>query len=629
MENEGSLALRVAGRLGHGAPFNQIISSAIVAVTCLFFIYTVASQMHLRIFPLIHRITYYVDFQSYVINEYVDHLVIGGLLLGWLVFSLRRSTLNYVGIAILGIALGIAALLALDTMLDAIALASLPVIAVLSISSNYPHSRKIMKNVNFSLIIDYISILATIAGAVSLVYAFLGAASESPPQTIMRSYGYDIFLIASGFSPFLMLLLITCIPVKVLFDSIYKYLKSNKSGVRQIVLSINGEMGMTKTKKVILLVIIILTSIGIAIVPHLSSINKNNQQIGVDTGYYVTWVNGLKKTQNINDFLYQAFVVQNGGDRPLSLIFIYGLSQLIPSELFFTIEYLPLIFGPALALAIYFLTKELTSNDVPSLIAAFITAISYQTLIGIYAGFYANWIALILGYFSLVFFLRCLNGGSMKNLALYGVLTIMVLFAHVYTWSILSIVAGLFLIITIAKTYRMANMRKRNAILLLVVLLSTLVLDVGRSNIIGTSGGIEGDFEWANTLLVGPDQFLSRWNNLSYTMTTFVGGLFANFIVLGLGLYWLVRTRMQDSSTIFLIIFLSIGILPFLIGEWVIQTRVFYNVPFQIPAAIAVTYLIQGQSIKWLRSIPIVIWLVTAAIIALSNFYLVVPITTR
>ena len=72
-------------------------------------------------------------------------------------------------------------------------------------------------------------------------------------------------------------------------------------------------------------------------------------------------------------------------------------------------------------------------------------------------------------------------------------------------------------------------------------------------------------------------------------------------------------------------IFFSIGILPFLIGEWVIQTRVFYNVPFQIPAAIAVTYIMQRPSKKLLKLIMLFIWLVAIATVSVSNFYLVTP----
>ena len=315
---------------------------------------------------------------------------------------------------------------------------------------------------------------------------------------------------------------------------------------------------------------------------------------------------------------------QNGGDRPLSLIFLYGLDQVTNSNLFFTIEYVAVILGPALVLTIYFLTREITSNDITSLIAAFITAVSFHMLIGIYAGFYANWLALILGYLSFLFFIRFLKKGGSENLLLYGILATAMLFTHVYTWSVLSIVAGLFLLIMILRPRSLSNTGRRNAILLMLVLLLTVVMDVSRATATGASGGVERDLEWAN-VFIDPENYLLRWNNLSYTTTTFVGGIFANFIIFGLCLYWLGTTKMQSTGAIFLMIFFSIGILPFLIGEWVIQTRVFYNVPFQIPAAIAVTYIMQRPSKKLLKLIMLFIWLVAIATVSVSNFYLVTP----
>jgi hypothetical protein len=100
--------------------------------------------------------------------------------------------------------------------------------------------------------------------------------------------------------------------------------------------------------------------------------------------------------------------------------------------------------------------------------------------------------------------------------------------------------------------------------------------------------------------------------------------LFASFIVLALGLYWLVRTKLDSMAAVFIVVFLSLGILPFMIGEWVVQTRVFYNIPFQIPAGIALAIIMQ-QKERLIRVAPICIFLVLAAIVAVSNFYLVAP----
>jgi hypothetical protein len=75
-------------------------------------------------------------------------------------------------------------------------------------------------------------------------------------------------------------------------------------------------------------------------------------------------------------------------------------------------------------------------------------------------------------------------------------------------------------------------------------------------------------------------------------------------------------------------IFLSIGIVPLFFSDWILQTRVFYNIPFQIPAAIGLYYIMrqQQQMMKGIMTlVPICIWLIAISIVNVSNFYVVPP----
>lgn len=148
----------------------------------------------------------------------------------------------------------------------------------------------------------------------------------------------------------------------------------------------------------------VILSISLALIPHLSTLNKDNQQIGSDSETYVKWMIQLQQSKNLQSFLKSAFIDLTGGDRPLTLIFLFVLTAIITSPTLDTIEYLPVILGPPLVLVVYFLTRELTSDETASIFAAFLTGLGYfQISIGIYAGLYANWIALLIGYSSLIF----------------------------------------------------------------------------------------------------------------------------------------------------------------------------------------------------------------------------------
>lgn len=179
---------------------------------------------------------------------------------------------------------------------------------------------------------------------------------------------------------------------------------------------------------------------------------------------------------------------------------------------------------------------------------------------------------------------------------------------------------GLFLAIMFAYNYY----SKKSIILLLLVVLSSVAIDTARITVTGYPGGIGRDIYVASVAGVGLEQYMARWSNLVDTTQIHLGGQFSNFIILLLGLYWLFRSNLREPSNILLVILLSLGVVPLFIGDWVIQTRVLYNIPFQIPAAIALTYL-KNQANKTIILLPICIWLIAMSIRAVSNFAFILP----
>jgi hypothetical protein len=281
-------------------------------------------------------------------------------------------------------------------------------------------------------------------------------------------------------------------------------------------------------------------------------------------------------------------------------------------------------------LALYFLTLELTRNEKIALIAAFLGAISVHTLAGIYAGFYANWLALIVGYISIVFLFRYLRSGRPSDIVVLSILLIGILFFHVYTWTILTAVAGIFLLtMLVIQNKRKKNTNNNNNYftsrriiwLLLFAILPSIVVDVSKVLLTGSSGGLEQDIELAQRGL-GIEQFYLRWEILNTTIYHSLGGVFSNFIILLLGLFWVLKSNMREPHTVFLIIFLSAGIVPLFFGSWTIQARVFYDIPFEIPAAIALYYIS-----RWSSSILVTIagctWLVAISLFTVMNYHLI------
>ena len=192
----------------------------------------------------------------------------------------------------------------------------------------------------------------------------------------------------------------------------------------------------------------------------------------------------------------------------------------------------------------------------------------------------------------------------------------MSLFVHVYTWTIFTIVTFVFLIISL----KINLYFRRHVILLILTLSFSVIIDIGRIAITGSSSsGVQEAVYIVNSSL-DFDHFSQRWDNLTFTTQIYVGGIFSNFILFALGLYWLLRSNLKDPTSIFIIVFLSIGIVPLFVGNEVIQARVLYDIPFQIPAAIALSQLMKNIKGKMLV-ISICSWLLFIAIRTSFNFY--------
>jgi hypothetical protein len=204
----------------------------------------------------------------------------------------------------------------------------------------------------------------------------------------------------------------------------------------------------------------------------------------------------------------------------------------------------------------------------------------------------------------------------------------------VYTWTVLAAVSGTFLVAMLLaviwenkkkkkNTRNISNLfTKRRMIWLLVAILLSLVVDVTKVFLIGSSGGVEQDVQLAQTNL-GIEQFSMRERILQVTMHDSLGGVLSNFIILILGVFWVIKSNIREPSTVFLMIFLSVGMVPLIIGSWTLQVRILYDIPFEIPAAIALYYISARSGSSRLVTSAAFTWLVAVSLVTVMNYYFI------
>ncbi len=354
-------------------------------------------------------------------------------------------------------------------------------------------------------------------------------------------------------------------------------------------------------------------------IPHNPTVNKTNQIIGVDTDEYIEWESILINSNSFDELINQAFVIIAMGDRPITLFFLLFLIELTTIDDPFVIEYFPVVLLPLFILTVFFMTKELFSNDTTALFSAFLSGVSFQFLIGTYAGLFANWLALIVGYLAIILFFKYLKGSNQIFGILFFVSIIVLLFTHVYTWAIITVV----LVILSIYVLKIGNNDKKRLYFLLSAIAISFTLDIVRIHITGTSSGTQQMINVFN-YGISLELFYQSWENLTFTTQIYVGGIFSNFIVFVLGIYWSLRSNIKEPNNVFLFIFLSVGIIPIFIGDEVIKARLFYDIPFQIPAAIALTQMMKSYNGK-MMAFALCMWIFFIAVRTLFNFYLISP----
>jgi len=580
----------------------EIFSSLVLFLISFFFIFWSGSYFEFDIFPLENRSTIFTTFHIFIFDKYVDAVIIILLTNLWLYLSINGKK-RIISAICFGSLTSVALLTDFNLLLDFSVFVSIPIIISFFVYQYFSAKKILQVRTNMFMSFFSISLLCiAVVGAIVTILVF--SLNFGPTQGI-KNYSKDIFLLFSSFSPVLIFLLIMGSGIKLLTNKTIRKLKIETW--QQNIPSYN-----VKHKNKILLLFILL-SIFFALIPHQSFINNENEIVGADTVDYVKRLQSLR-VDDQGEIIRQAFVVQNSGDRPLSLLLLSTVLTIFPDNPYHVIDHMPIIFSPLLVLAVFFLTREITSNDTISLLASFLTAISFHPLIGIYSGLYANWLALTFGYLSFVFLFRILKRPKSTNYLVFSILLFLVMFTHVYTWFLLILFMGIFLIVS----YRLKMFQRKRVALVFLIIVASFAFDTGKSLMTDTPVILERYAIIVNQSS-SSESLPSIWSNLFQTTLVYAGGQFGNFLILSLCIYWLLRSNFNQMCNLFIAIFLSIAILPFLFGGDVIQSRVLYVIPFQIPAAIGLTFLVNQQR-GILLVFGICLWILIMSIQAVVNF---------
>ena len=355
----------------------------------------------------------------------------------------------------------------------------------------------------------------------------------------------------------------------------------------------------TRLVSLLLLLLALVVSVLVALSPYASA----SMLRGVDTRYYYVTLSSI---HSFADFL----TVFRVNYTALCLLFFYAI------EVFTGLDpYLVTIAGPAalavlLVIVSYLFILGVTGNWLGAGFSGMLAAASFQVTVGLYAGIFANLLAM--SFVLLVFYF--LSAPFTKFRAILLILaSYAVLLAHVWTWGIMmgavvvSAVFNVLLWLGDRKASALKGSIVAHSLLLLCGSLPVMAAYLG-SYLSLLSPGIAASLDYLRTTALQAEvgsmsiaHLSGIMPSLSATLTRFVGAIFACPLTLALtvvGFIFLAKTNVRAIGP-----FVGLSVITsvsMLLVDLSYQWRLLYLIPFQALAAVGVIALL--GAVEWVAA---------------------------
>jgi hypothetical protein len=346
-----------------------------------------------------------------------------------------------------------------------------------------------------------------------------------------------------------------------------------------------------------LLIASITLSIIASIYPYLQSINPQNLLIGVDTEYYIN------STEILDSNVFQAFNI-TGGSRPLIHLAIFSIIRLTGINSLIVVKYFPILLNPLLTISVFFITYQIYRDEKHASWAAFFTASGYQVTINMYSFFLTNMLGLVLAFFSLGFLFRTLREDDISSLLVASLLGTLLVFTHPWTLSqyFASVTA-----LTGFIFYRYRTEGKEYKLLKpLIIYLGILVIaEIAKSIFLKGFGGMAA----ISLSFEGLEGFFEFWSHNIFSIQFLYGGLHSNLILILLAIAGAFLLDYENIYERYFTILIALTSTVFLIGTEMIKSRLLFNLPIGIFAALGflhVLHRIENKKMKQVLTLFIV-----------------------
>jgi len=352
---------------------------------------------------------------------------------------------------------------------------------------------------------------------------------------------------------------------------------------------------------------------------------------------------GVDSLSGVNYYGFLTHMTEDGpyialrSDRPVFFLLLYFIKFATMQPSYLVIRIIPAICAVGLALAILWFVKTGTNSYYLALLSSIFSAFSFQTTAGMYGYLLANWFIIIEITLFFTFQLKSLEKHSITYSMIAGLISIAALLTHPYTWLIMISILVSYIILTALTRSQI----RRDVFLSSIPLVITALAFA--PYLIYVKGGEYGTPSFWRFLNSMWHSFTANLNipkisllqpSLSLMVERWAGGAFGNPLIIALAILGMISmadlTKRFNRLILCWIMVPSLAILALVPGYESFYYRIAYVIPFQIPAAIGLHWLLNKlRSMLNSSSTPTMtyfrlfqIFLITLIILLLFNYSL-------
>jgi len=363
----------------------------------------------------------------------------------------------------------------------------------------------------------------------------------------------------------------------------------------------------TDRKTIVYLLLVVGLGIFAAIYPNLPGVNPNSINIGTDVMHYVPFLDQVNlDISKINEVYY--------GSRPLFFLVLLSFEKALGLSSYWAVSLIPVLIIPALALSMFFLVKEATSDSECALWASFFTVAGFHTVVGLYGFLLADMFSLALAFTMLTMFFKWSKSFDWRYLMGSVLFGVSLLFSHPWTFDQYVAVLPLVVIPIIFRK----NSKKEKLFVIALMIIAAIgfgAAEILQNDVFGGVGGLEALGFLSKTATTA-----NFFSGIAYSIFYFSGTM-ANVVLLVLLVVGLLRHRIGGTAGLYLTLFPLVTTLAFLIFTVDMKSRILFNIPFGLYAAIGMIEYrkIKDMNLRTIFPVFIVLLLLAYQLRSLAN----------